>query len=185
MTQYNGIMVDIETLGIGPGRIIGTIGAVAFNPAGGELGPEFSVRLDMLEQERLGMTISASTFIWWLSQSEEARAEMRSRDRLSVYEALLNLGAFIEKHLAYGGTLWAKSPRFDLVMLEALYEKVELERPWHFASEDDVRTITRTAGVEPERVEGAHTALGDARAQARHVQRCYWHLNLGIGPQEL
>ena len=43
------VMIDIETMGKGPRSAIAAIGAVEFNPAGGQLGRSFCTMADLSE----------------------------------------------------------------------------------------------------------------------------------------
>ena len=71
------IMVDLETLGTAPGSVILSIGAVRFDVEKGLL-DEFYVNIDVESSQRLGLTIDGDTVMWWLKQSDAARAKCRT-----------------------------------------------------------------------------------------------------------
>jgi DNA polymerase III epsilon subunit-like protein len=59
-------MIDIETLGLGPGATILSIGAVRFSTDG--LGEEFYREISLQSCQAVGLEIDADTLEWWLEQ---------------------------------------------------------------------------------------------------------------------
>ncbi len=74
----NHLMVDLETMGNGPYAPVISIGAVFFDPNTGETGEEFSVNISLESSMRYRARPDASTILWWLEQSEEARKSLTS-----------------------------------------------------------------------------------------------------------
>ncbi len=72
--------------------------------------------------------------------------------------------------------VFAASPAFDCVKVEAHLKALDLPVPWFYWAERDYRTIReRNKNVpEAERV-GHHNALGDAKHQAQHLIRIRQH----------
>jgi hypothetical protein len=156
------VMVDIETLGLNPGCVVVSIGAVRFDVDG--LGDEFSRSVDRESCESAGLETDADTLEWWRNQGEEAREVLTGGVGLET--ALTDLSRF------YGDAteVWANSPSFDLEILAAAYDAVGVVEPWEFYQERDVRTL-KSLPVAPDREHDGvkHDALDDARHQARVV----------------
>lgn len=163
-------MIDIETLGLKPGSVILSIGAVAFDAVTGELGPEFYGKLDLATSMAMGMTVDPGTIAWWMKQSDEARAAAfdYAAHPLTAVEGLTE---FIGMQAPE--RVWAKPPSFDLVLLEALFAACHCMIPWHYRSPRDCRTLFDLANIEQPKVGTAHDALDDARSQARGVILAY------------
>ena len=75
----NEIMLDLETMGNRPDAAIIAIGAVELNRETGQLGREFYEVVDLASAMAAGGTVDASTILWWMQQSDEARGEFRRR----------------------------------------------------------------------------------------------------------
>ena len=68
------IMIDFETLSLKPNATLLALGAVAFEPSTRETLVPFYVNIDPRIQP--GRDVSASTVVWWMKQSDEARARL-------------------------------------------------------------------------------------------------------------
>jgi len=179
------VMVDIETLGTAPGSVVASIGAVAFNPKAGVLLHEFEVSVSVADAQTCGLTIDASTVLWWMEQETAARTSTFG-GRSPLKDALSSLSRFIEGERALSGDgavrVWAHSPLFDVVMLDAAFKATNGVPPWNFREPRDTRTLFDLAGVDPRsfaKDEIAHNALADARVQARAVIEAYRIIGLG------
>lgn len=93
----NHLMVDLETMGNGPYAPVISIGAVFFDPNTGETGEEFSVNISLESSMRYLARPDASTILWWLEQSEEARKSLTSNTQ-ELSTALSWLSEFIIKN---------------------------------------------------------------------------------------
>lgn len=164
------VMLDLETLGTAPGSVILSIGAVAFDPETGELGPEFHVHVDSRISD-YGLKVDVSTVVWWASQSDDARRRVFSPegggvdpgtavDRFALY--LEQFGAEVK--------VWGNGAAFDNVLLRCAIEATSRPVPWKHWNDRCYRTLKnlrRDVGVE--RVGTHHDALDDARTQALHA----------------
>ena len=169
--SFTDISIDLETLATKPGAIILTIGACAFNRAGGDIGPVLHVKLDVIAQQNAGMSMDWDTIAWWFRQSEEARYALLEGEKMLPSAACKELTDFHQANVEKGGKTWANSPSFDLVLLEHLYSKARMTPPWKFWDQADIRTLKLlypTIPVPSPRV--AHRADHDAIAQAEFVQ---------------
>lgn len=178
------VMLDLETMGSGPRAAIVTIGAVFFDPMTGELGEEFEAAIDLRSSAKYG-EIDPDTVLWWMRQSEEARAGITEGEQLLLPDALCNLYRWVFTCCpAPGVTMWGNGAGFDNVILRSAYVATGLVAPWQFWRDRDVRTIVdlgRTLlGFDPKKempFEGVrHSALADAKHQARYVSAIYRQL---------
>ncbi len=160
------IMIDIETLGVKPGCVVLSIGAVEFDKAG-KFGKEFEVVIDPHNAEAWGLKLEADTVMWWMKQSEEARKKI-STDGEGLSEAL---SLFIRAFNWKDAEVWANGASFDFPILEAAFNAVDMMKPWKYYNERCFRTIKGLVGkqvYEANKVNPtvAHSALDDAKAQA-------------------
>src|SRR4051794_11270840 len=70
------VMVDLETMGLDPDAAIVAIGATKFT-LGEEPVSTFYANVDLGDCLSLGLTVSASTIMWWLQQEHAARAALQ------------------------------------------------------------------------------------------------------------
>ncbi|EKP2899201.1 3'-5' exoribonuclease, partial [Escherichia coli] len=164
------LSVDLETMGTNPDAPINSIGGKFFDPATGEMGPEFSKAIDL---ETSGGIIDRKTIKWWAKRSREAQSAIFT-DEISLDVALRLFIEFIEKNS--GGRfvqVWGNGANFDNVILRRSYERQGIPCPWRYTNDRDVRTMVAMGLVmdfdarsvitfEGER----HNALHDARYQA-------------------
>lgn len=158
------VMLDLETLGKIPGSIILSIGAVKFGD--GLIFEEFYARIDAESAEAIGLVMDASTVLWWLRQSEEARREILLPGE-PIIPVLTRFAAWLGETDA---DVWANSPTFDCELLAAAYSKTLIARPWKHWNERDYRTARKLLPeIQMERPGTHHNALDDARFQARYL----------------
>ncbi|MGO2335936.1 3'-5' exonuclease [Providencia sp.] len=180
--KYKHLMVDLETMSNKGNAAIVSIGAVAFEPSTGEIGPTFYTVVDLKSCERAGLHIDADTVLWWMKQSAEARAAIvADGDDLSI--TLLSLRVFSREVLTDDVQVWGNGVDFDNIILRNAYDAVGIEPFWKFYNNRDVRTIVelgRNAGIDPKKTlqfEGEqHNALADAIHQAKYVSIIHQHL---------
>jgi hypothetical protein len=178
------VMVDLETLGTGPGCAILSIGAVAFDMDAGRIGATFHVLVKPEACRALGLREDRDTVEWWARQSEDARFifDEAARTGVDVGAALDMFAAFLRSH---GGRprvrVWGNGADFDNAILAHLYRLTGRELPWAFWNSRCFRTLKSVhVGVanEPDRAGVHHNALDDARHQAA------WACAIGEGLRE-
>ncbi|EOL4385773.1 3'-5' exoribonuclease, partial [Escherichia coli] len=167
------LSVDLETMGTNPDAPINSIGGTFFDPATGEMGPEFSKAIDL---ETSGGIIDRKTIKWWAKRSREAQSAIFT-DEISLDVALRLFIEFIEKNS--GGCfvqVWGNGANFDNVILRRSYERQGIPCPWLYYNDRDVRTIVELGNAIGFDVRMAipfegvpHNALDDARHQAKQV----------------
>ncbi len=170
----NQLMVDIETFSLESNAIVASIGGVIFKLNGTTgLGKSFEVFLNTDEQEKRGRVISASTFEWWLEQSDAARNKLLMGKKRSVEAALRKLNKFCREN--YVDNIWGNGNMFDCQVLRSLYKDFGVEYPVSFRNDLDLRTVKRMMqAIDPtyklKWLKGVeHCALDDAKSQANVV----------------
>jgi len=165
------IMLDLETMGNGSSAAICAIGAVEFDLETREIGREFYTIVDLESSAKAGGIIDASTVLWWMKQSDAARAELQ-RNGNKIELALVMFSEWIDgcgvepKEVC----IWGNGAAFDNVILRSAYEKTEIKTPWEFWGDRCYRTAkTLLPSVEMVRTGLHHCAVDDARDQARHL----------------
>lgn len=159
----NNVMVDLETLGNGPQAAIIAIGAVKFDETG--LGEEFYAVVDAQSCVDAGLKMDVSTIMWWMQQSDEARAAFK-RQGEHLANALLRFSKFVGPD----NKLWGNGAAFDNTILGSAYRAVGVEQPWKFGNDRCYRTVKAMYPDKPIPRSGVHhNALDDAKSQALHL----------------
>lgn len=160
------VMIDIETMGTSQSAVITSIGAAKFCFRRQEILGEFYERVEWMNGQE-GRTLDPGTVHWWMSQSEEALAEMRKNGK-PLRKVLEQLKDFIPS----GAGIWGNGPCFDMSILENAYLQEELGVPWKFWDVRCYRTIRMlvTGLAEELPREGTHhNALDDSIHQAKNA----------------
>ncbi|HAW2450118.1 TPA: exonuclease [Escherichia coli] len=177
---WHHLMIDLETMGKNPDAPINSLAGKFFDPATGEMGPEFSKTIDL---ETAGGVIDRDTIKWWLKQSREAQSAILT-DEIPLDDALLQLREFIDENSGeFFVQVWGNGANFDNVILRRSYERQGIPCPWRYTNVRDVRTMVALGLVmdfdarsvitfEGER----HNALHDARYQAKYVSAIWQKL---------
>ena len=162
------VMLDLETLGTTADAVILSIGAVKFDLDSNAMDDEgfyASISIDSnLDARR---RIDEDTLVWWMSQSEQARAVF-AEPKQTLDGALGSLADWLGHNKRY---VWSNGASFDIPMLEHAYKGYGWEAPWEFWNSRCVRTYRSLPGADrvPKPVND-HNALRDAINQARYVQ---------------
>ena len=177
------VMLDLETMGVAPNAAIMSIGAVKFDPTRRELyapgdpdyEPPFYMTVDLQSCLDMGLKLDGSTVTWWMTQPTETR-ERLLKDTQQL-QTVLN-----EFAIWFGPVsmpVWGNGAAFDCVILRSAFIATGVYPPWTFRDERCYRTLCAAMpGVPWEKPTVAHDALEDALAQAKHLQKVYYHLNL-------
>ncbi|WP_434058143.1 3'-5' exoribonuclease domain-containing protein [Enterobacter bugandensis] len=183
---YTHLMVDIEAFGKKADSPVVSIGAVFFDPSTGNTGSEFYKVISLESSMASGGVPDASTIIFWLKASPEARSELVMDDAIPLDDALLQLNDFIAENAANepdSVQVWGNGATYDNLLLEASYDRVGIPCPWKFWNNRDVRTIVelgKAVGCEP-RYEipfdgEPHKAISDALHQVKYVSAIWQRL---------
>lgn len=160
----NHIMVDLETLGNGSNSVIVSIGAARFDTTG--ITDEFYTVVDPQSCADYRLRVDVSTVMWWLKQSEGARAAI-TKPGLSLPVALGEFSNWVGRD----AQIWGNGATFDNVILGNAYKACSLRQPWKFTNDRCYRTLKNLypqIGAD-DRSGVYHNALDDARYQAAHA----------------
>jgi len=163
------IMLDLETMGNGNNAAIAAIGAVNFDLTTGEIGEGFYEVVDLESSVRHGGVMDVSTVLWWMQQSDTARAEFK-REGKHIQMALVSFQTYLASFTGEVA-LWGNGAVFDNVILKSAYDRGGLILPWHFKNDRCYRTMRAMLPVVelPEIAGTHHRAIDDARWQAQYL----------------
>jgi len=178
-TEYNRIMVDLETYGTRPGCGILSVGAVFFSASLPEWrGPHFYAPVHRESCKIAGLHEDPSTLAWWEAQGSKARGvweEIKTAPNLS--EVLKSFATWVRTHSAGEAQVWGNGADFDNPILSACYTATGLPQPWGPYNGRCYRTLKALApAVKLVRTGTHHNALDDAVSQAEHAVRILKHL---------
>ena len=158
----NRVMLDLETMGTSSNAAIIAIGAVKFDK---EVTDKFHVIIDLQSSMDAGLEIDGNTVLWWMQQSDDARAHFK-KEGVSLTDALMMFYEWFE----YGDEVWGNGAAFDNVILLNAYKAVGLQPPWKFWKDRCYRTLKSLyPEITKNRVGTLHCAVDDAESQARHL----------------
>lgn len=159
------VMVDLETLGTASNSVIISMGAVAFDNEGNTLST-FYRRIDPQSCVDAGLKVDVSTVMWWMKQSDAARAAFNEKGVL-LAAALGDFAMWVPEDAC----LWGNGATFDNVLLTNAYKAAGLKAPWPYWRDRCYRTVKALyPHISAGAFEGAaHNALADARHQTKHL----------------
>lgn len=172
------VMVDLETVGRRAGCGILSIGAVAFDPMTGKLGPEHYAVVKLASCEKFGLHSDPSTLSWWDKQNPEAQKVLKQARAARGNKALDKALAEFNKYLAQFGPktvrVWGNGSDFDNAILINCYAVTELIAGWDFWNNRCFRTLKNLAPqIKVDRAGVYHNALDDAKTQALHAVKVF------------
>jgi hypothetical protein len=188
------IMLDLETLGLHPGCVVMSIGAIKFEPLG-EL-PEiitidneptvpdgFYEVIDIDDCVAHGLTIDPETKLWWQAQDGEVRDHLFSGNGLPLAEVATR---FNEWYPDPQETVWANGASFDQPIWQTACLAANSSVPWNYRRVRDCRTVFDLSFGEDYSLYRngpypRHHALFDCYRQIGMIQACF--RKLGINPK--
>lgn len=175
------LMLDLETMGLGPNAAICAIGAVKFELAiqKSEDGSpslyyleheDFYVHVSLESSVRSGGVIDPGTVLWWMQESAQARAAIANpQDVMHINIALQQLSKFA--HNCTG--IWAAPAHFDIPIIESAYRRSGILVPWRMRQVHCLSTLQHLFGIERAENKLPHHALEDARSQVESLLTWY------------
>jgi len=162
------IMTDLETMGNRPDAAIIAIGGVEFSLDTKTIGREFYEVVDLDSAMKAGGTVDASTILWWMQQSDEARAAFK-RPGKDIDFVLRLFKAWVQS-AGEDVPVWGNGVAFDNVILRSAYDRLGLTAPWSFRNDRCFRTVRAMYPKIDRSYQGtAHNALDDAKSQAVYL----------------
>ena len=130
-----------------------------------------------------GLEMDASTVLWWLQQSDAARAAFRNNDKAGGLGDALD--AFSAWFMTYGGgEIWGNGAAFDNTIMSAAYRLTGREQPWKFWNDRCYRTVKAAHPHVPLARSGTHhNAVDDAQSQAEHLIAMLWPADASLRQQ--
>lgn len=187
--RYDGVMVDLETMGTSSNAPVMAVGAVIFSPNDMDYcendALRFYMRVPLASAMAAGAVPDASTIEWWLGQSDEARKELLAGERKELKDVLHSFRCFYRTaslHLNQhkpapdgsernGACVWGNGATFDPVILENAYKSIGETAPWPYYRARCFRTVKDEYPKQDlDRVGTHHAALDDAVWQAQYLQ---------------
>ena len=175
--RWPDLMIDIETLGVGMNALVLSVAAVCFDRDSRDIGPTFHAHIGAGSAQRNGAVIDASTVLWWLGRSTQARQAILTGQNCTLRtekEVLRDVCRFTSEFVIEDRVrVWALPPSFDLRILHDMADRNNFPLPWRHRNERCLRTAADDARAENvPRVNSdlAHDALADATAQAMWLQ---------------
>jgi exodeoxyribonuclease VIII len=160
------VMVDLETMGNKADAAIIAVSAVRFSTEHGTLSRFYRV-VGLESSLRCGGRVDASTIVWWMQQSNEARSAITEGERLDLAVVLQEFTAWMPEETT---SVWGNGAAFDNVILRGAYERLGLQPPWPFWADRCYRTLKVLHPEVPFVRQGTHHhALHDAESQALHL----------------
>ena len=175
MHNHKDVMLDLETMGNNPESPIIAIGAVSFNKNG--IGEEFYEVIDLESSISAGAVPDASTIMWWMKQSDSARAQFNSNQAIILAEGLRRFTTYLSQFDLKDVRVWGNGAAFDNVILAGAYRMCGQTQPWKFWNDMCYRTIKNmNLNIKIDVRSGTyHNALDDAKTQALHLIRILNH----------
>lgn len=143
------VMLDLETLGLQPGCVVMSIGAIKFDPMGAL--PEivtvnneptvpdgFYAVIDIDNSVANGLAIDREVEKWWRTQDAEARDHLFSGDGIPLAEAVQR---FNDWYPDPEETVWANGASFDHPIWQVACRAVNHSVPWNYRRVRDCRTV--------------------------------------------
>lgn len=170
------VMIDCETMGNGSKAAIIAIGAVKFDPKLKRIHDRFYSRVDLQSCLDVGLEVTAGTIMWWLEQSDVARAEFKGV-LPPLKKALEGFSAWMNRQMSpteKAHTVWGNGATFDNVILTNAYNALKMERPWSYKGDRCYRTVRAMYPDVKFKDHGVkHRADHDAEAQANHLMELW------------
>lgn len=167
------VMLDLETLGVQPGCVVLSIGAVFFDFEKGLLGQEFYRNIDRASSEQVGLKVEPDTEAWWAKQNAAARVALQA-DPQPVRNVVREFHQWFFRN---GGVrVWSHGATFDIPLWDAVAKKVGEKNPWKYTTARDTRTAFDLWGFDYNNAKRSgthHNALHDAKHQAAMLQLAY------------
>lgn len=163
------IMLDLETMGQTSDSAIVSIGAVSMDTRNLTLPYSFYSVVSLDSSIKSGLKMDSSTVVWWLNQSDEARAIFKE-ESIHICQALCDFANWIQSFAGKDRVrVWGNGSDFDNVILANAYSVCGLSLPWNFRNSRCYRTLRNEYPQVPYIKQGiAHNSLSDARSQAIH-----------------
>lgn len=148
----NNLMLDIETLGTKTNGIIISLALIPFDPVMRVLASKENslfLHIDADDAAKNGGTFEMRTIGWWTEQSPEAVTRMRegqANGPLKEADACRAIRNYLYRHLkidARDVRIWGNGARFDVGLVDQMFDRAGVPSPIKYNSDMCYRTIYR------------------------------------------
>ncbi len=161
-------MIDCETLGVSTHPVILQIGVAVLDS---NLDVVRARHIDVDPVGQAGAMVDISTVLWWLEQSDAARASITAPEQgpVQLHVALEALNFIMTANRVE--EVWANGTAEDLVWLKSAFDACGIKPAWDFRQQRCYRTLRalKPDVPLPAPIEPAHKAVNDAVWQAKHL----------------
>lgn len=158
------IMLDIETLATTSNASIVSIGAIKFNPTDEIMNTNhMDTFYSLVDYSNDNRYKDQDTIIWWNNQSNTTKNELYNSPRESLEASLTRF----KKWIYPCKIVWSNSPSFDCSILKNAFEQTNIQCPWKYYDERDVRTVRSLFNIK---IENNHNSLDDCLNQVNCIK---------------
>lgn len=167
------VMLDLETMSTRSNAAIISIGAAKFDPNNEDVPFEtFSIGVDLESCKAARLDIEGATVMWWLQpERAAAREELLKLPYADLWSALAGFAEWFGEPKP----IWGNGASFDNAILSSAYRAAGIDQPWKHWHDRCYRTLKNTPVAKTTNIDFTgltqHTSLGDAIAQAKHLQK--------------
>jgi len=163
--KFTDLMIDIEGCSDLPDAAPHEIGLTFFNlaePIWQQEPVNIAYHPSAISSIVLGMSVTTSTLKWW---AEKLTKPLNLSAGDPIQDILFNIIADFKEHAMPDARVWSRGNAYDLSSIRLLLHRCNLEIPWQYWRERDVRSFLDALGKETRR-EQTHIASEDAFNQA-------------------
>ena len=196
------VMLDLETLGVGPFPALLSVGALKFDPHGEDVDMtqrSFYATVDVADCMHLGATVDVDTLMWWMKPEHGAARVWAFHHPNFPHHApppisceaiahrfitWLHINSETGSHIPRDMCVWSHGLNFDVAIVQRYFAAVGKAWPLGHRAGRDTRTLLELADLH--NAEGAesiripmppqgikHHPVWDCYLQARAVQEAY------------
>ncbi|MGY6246244.1 3'-5' exonuclease [Bosea thiooxidans] len=171
------IMLDLETLSFATDAAIVSIGACTF-ATDGTISTQRRIFRQVVHPDTAqaaGGRIDAQTVVWWMGQSDAARAAWTQVSAVSIRSALEKFALWCQPDFPEERVrVWGNGVGFDNIILRGAYDRCSVTPPWRHQDDRCYRTLKNLRpDIAYEQIGIAHEAADDAVSQAVHAERIF------------
>lgn len=156
------MMIDLETWGTNPDAEIIAAGVVIFDQE--IISSDLYVLKPQKNRQR-----DPETVLWW-NERHAILLNIQAHPKIKLADFLFSFWKLYHQHRVT--EVWAKSPSFDLRILQHAFDEQGMTKPWSFREEMDVRTVQTILKKKKYSLsipEVNHDPVYDAVAQTKDV----------------
>ena len=142
----------------------------------------FYKRIDIQSCKDIGAISDTQCVEWWNNQDTAISHEaIHRKKRIPIKKALRKLTQWIKKY-DNDPCIWTNGTSFDIPILKNAYQMSNLDIPWKFWNERDVRTVLYLGNTSINNTSNVkkHHALYDCWRQIIALQKAIQNMNLTV-----